>query len=550
MLYGDSLALGSALHLRLPAGRRCLQWWIPLLRFPKGLSPSTFCPCRAQSQTCARFRQQARGRGSRRRTVFQGDDVAGVSHPFSQPRRHSIVRDFFNWCHAEHDLVLDGSPMSAAIGYAVNQQKALERFLDDGRLPMTNNISERTCARKRSGAICRALHKRKNWTFVGSEDGATANTTFVSLIARCELLGFEPWRYPCDLFYLLPDCPSLASSSSPPPTSSRRSRKMKLNGGLERTPAALSWLLLREPNIPQTCTRPTGITSQKRRFNRRQRTRRCGNWSRWGNEISGGCIGLRDLHSSHGHTSEPWGRGTPNCRTRHLWSTRDNRIDTIGWLHCKYQRCRCCCRSRFQDLARRGCWYEYTLLLCPRPRHEGRGRGSKSPTRYRIGRRRSPTASAGILPPDRRMPCTCQRKGLDQGDHNWASAEAAAVEAARPLGPGGHKLESDRSSADASAEFRPCIPEDRTRLDRWKLRYSRRLRGSGNRDAGRTRRECMDCHPNTVGELACPSSGPHSPSSTQRYAPEAACTSHSTRLGRRARRLSPRENAGTPPTYR
>jgi len=33
--------------------------------------------------------------------------------------------------------------MDTAIGYAFNQQKALERFLDDGRLPMTNNISER-----------------------------------------------------------------------------------------------------------------------------------------------------------------------------------------------------------------------------------------------------------------------------------------------------------------------------------------------------------------------------------------------------------------------
>ena len=36
---------------------------------------------------------------------------------------------------------------------------------------------------------------RKNWLFVGSEDGATANTTFISLIASCELHGIEPWRY-------------------------------------------------------------------------------------------------------------------------------------------------------------------------------------------------------------------------------------------------------------------------------------------------------------------------------------------------------------------
>ncbi len=110
-----------------------------------------------------------------------------------------IVRDFFNWCLAERDLVLDDSPMDAAIGYAINQQKALERFLDDGRLPMTNNISERNLRKEAVG--------RKNWIFVGSEDGATANTTFVSLIASCELHGIEPWRYLRDLFYLLPDWP-------------------------------------------------------------------------------------------------------------------------------------------------------------------------------------------------------------------------------------------------------------------------------------------------------------------------------------------------------
>jgi len=110
-----------------------------------------------------------------------------------------IVQDFFNWCEVERDLVLDDSPIAAAIGYAINQRKALERFLDDGRLPMTNNISERNLRKEAVG--------RKNWVFVGSEDGATANTTFVSLIASCELHGLEPWRYLRDLFYLLPDWP-------------------------------------------------------------------------------------------------------------------------------------------------------------------------------------------------------------------------------------------------------------------------------------------------------------------------------------------------------
>ena len=55
-----------------------------------------------------------------------------------------IVDKFFDWCDAdaEAERVLDESPLSTAIGYARNQRVALRRFLDDGRLPLSNNISE------------------------------------------------------------------------------------------------------------------------------------------------------------------------------------------------------------------------------------------------------------------------------------------------------------------------------------------------------------------------------------------------------------------------
>ena len=80
--------------------------------------------------------------------------------------------------------------------YAGNQEIALRRFLEDGRLPLTNNISERELRREVVG--------RKNWTFVGSDDGAHTNTIFVSLLASCRLNGVEPWAYLRDLFCLLP----------------------------------------------------------------------------------------------------------------------------------------------------------------------------------------------------------------------------------------------------------------------------------------------------------------------------------------------------------
>lgn len=111
-----------------------------------------------------------------------------------------IVERFFQWCDTEVDHVLDESPIAQAFGYARNQRKALHRFLDDGRLPLHNNLSELNLRRQVIG--------RRNWLFVGSDDGAETNTVFVSLLASCRLHGIEPLGYMRDLLCLLPRWPS------------------------------------------------------------------------------------------------------------------------------------------------------------------------------------------------------------------------------------------------------------------------------------------------------------------------------------------------------
>jgi len=110
-----------------------------------------------------------------------------------------IVDAFFAWCDAEAAHALDETPTVTAIGYARNQRVALQRFLEDGRLPIHNNGSERELRREALG--------RKNWLFVGSDDGAAVNATFVSLLASCQMHGIEPWAYLRDLFCLLPSWP-------------------------------------------------------------------------------------------------------------------------------------------------------------------------------------------------------------------------------------------------------------------------------------------------------------------------------------------------------
>jgi len=59
-----------------------------------------------------------------------------------------VLDALFAWCALESDRVLDESPLAQAIGYATNQKDALYRFLDDGRIPIHNNISERQLRRE------------------------------------------------------------------------------------------------------------------------------------------------------------------------------------------------------------------------------------------------------------------------------------------------------------------------------------------------------------------------------------------------------------------
>lgn len=114
-------------------------------------------------------------------------------------RSRPIVDRFFDWCDAEVANVLDATPIASGIRYARNQRVGLSRFLEDGRLPVHNNISELNLRRQAVG--------RKNWLFVGSDEGGAVNAAFTSLLASCRMLGVEPWSYLRDVFCLLPSWP-------------------------------------------------------------------------------------------------------------------------------------------------------------------------------------------------------------------------------------------------------------------------------------------------------------------------------------------------------
>lgn len=119
-----------------------------------------------------------------------------------EKRSRPIVDAFFSWCDAEAASVLDDTPISIGIRYARNQRVGLSQFLDDGRLPIHNNMSELELRREAVG--------RKNWLFVGSDDGGVVNATFTSLLASCRLCDVEPWTYLRDILCLLPRWPEHA----------------------------------------------------------------------------------------------------------------------------------------------------------------------------------------------------------------------------------------------------------------------------------------------------------------------------------------------------
>jgi hypothetical protein len=107
---------------------------------------------------------------------------------------------FFAWAELEYEKVKgQRGLLRSALGYACRQKPALMRFLDDGRLRMDNNESERELRRIATG--------RKAWLFVGSDDHAQAAGNLLSLIASARLHGLDPEAYLRDLFRVLPHWP-------------------------------------------------------------------------------------------------------------------------------------------------------------------------------------------------------------------------------------------------------------------------------------------------------------------------------------------------------
>nr|WP_240358926.1 IS66 family transposase [Myxococcus vastator] len=118
--------------------------------------------------------------------------------------RHAHLRAhvdaFFAWAQEEYEKVREQRGLlRRALGYAVRQREALRCFLDDGRLLLENNRSERELRRIAVG--------RKAWLFVGSDDHAERAGHLFTLIATARLHGLEPEAYLRDVLRVLAHWP-------------------------------------------------------------------------------------------------------------------------------------------------------------------------------------------------------------------------------------------------------------------------------------------------------------------------------------------------------
>ena len=92
-----------------------------------------------------------------------------------------------SWLDLQLTRIPGRSDLAGAIRYARSRWGALTRYIDDGRLEISNNAVE--------NAIRPIGIGRKNWLFAGSDSGGVRAATFYTILRTATLNGLEPEAY-------------------------------------------------------------------------------------------------------------------------------------------------------------------------------------------------------------------------------------------------------------------------------------------------------------------------------------------------------------------
>ena len=117
-----------------------------------------------------------------------------------QERSRPLVIELQTWLREQRAKLSKNNDTTKAINYILNRWAAFTRFLEDGRLCMSNNAAERELRAVAVG--------RKNWTFAGSDEGGRRAAAVYTLIATAKLNDIDPQAWLADVLVRLPDHPA------------------------------------------------------------------------------------------------------------------------------------------------------------------------------------------------------------------------------------------------------------------------------------------------------------------------------------------------------
>jgi transposase len=131
-------------------------------------------------------------------------EINGLTRQERVQARHQRSRPLVNalesWLREQRARVSKNSETGKAIDYSLKRWAALARFLDDGRLCMSNNAAERELRAVAVG--------RRNWTFAGSDEGGRRAAAAYTLISTAKLNGIDPQAWLADILARVLDYPA------------------------------------------------------------------------------------------------------------------------------------------------------------------------------------------------------------------------------------------------------------------------------------------------------------------------------------------------------
>ena len=123
------------------------------------------------------------------------------SRLFKLEQAKPVLDALLSWANEMQAKTAPKSALGRAIHYLLEQWPYLARYLEDGRLELSNNRAERS--------IKPFVMGRKNWLFANTPGGAQASAVIYSLIETAKENGLDPYRY---LLWVLQNAPQLSET--------------------------------------------------------------------------------------------------------------------------------------------------------------------------------------------------------------------------------------------------------------------------------------------------------------------------------------------------